>query len=63
MIVDAAATGIAVIRTNADYAEGRITRVHQLSLNITAGLGFIPGHVGVAFSFINVLITGSGYPR
>jgi len=63
VVADLIMTGIAVVRTNGDRSQGEITRVHQWALNGTAGLGLIPYEWGAGFSFINILVTLSGYPH
>jgi RHS repeat-associated protein len=62
-VVDLAATGIAVVRTNEDHSQGEISDVQQLALNGTAGFGLIPGPWGAGFSFVNVMVTLSGFPN
>jgi hypothetical protein len=61
-VVDLIVTGIALYRTEADYGQEKIDNAYRLSLHTTAVLGLIPGPPGAAFSFMNMIITLSGYP-
>ena len=62
LIVDAIVTVAAIVRTEIDYSQGEISNTRRWTLNGTGVLGFIPEHWGVAFSFINGLVTFSGAP-
>lgn len=61
-VVDLVATGVAIIRTNEDHAQGVINDVNQIALNGTALAGLIPGPWGFGFSAINTIVTFSGFP-
>jgi len=60
--VDLIVTVIAIVRTEGDYSQGDIDNVYRLSLHSTAVGGLIPGPFGAGVSFMNVLVTLSGYP-
>ena len=61
-IVDAVVTVPAIIHTESDHDEGKISNERRLILDITAGLGLIPGPWGLGLSIINGMATFSGYP-
>jgi len=62
-LVDIGVTVVAIIRTDNDYAEGKISRTREWVLNGTGLLGLINvGPWGLAFSIINGMATGSGAP-
>ena len=61
--VDAVVTYIAIVRTNDDYAHGKISKERQWILNGTGFLGALPiPYFGLGLSIINGMATGSGYP-
>jgi hypothetical protein len=62
VIADGVVTVVATIRTVIDYQQGEISGTRALGLGITGVAGVYPGPIGFAFSAINAIMTGFGFP-
>jgi hypothetical protein len=68
--VDVVATGWATLRTEDDFAQGKISSTRRWLLHGTSVVGAVPailgpaaGFIGTGASFFNLLITATGIPN
>ena len=68
--IDVVATGWSTLRTEDDFAQGKISNTRRLWLNATAAAGVLPamihpalGAIGAGASLLNLFITTTGIPN